>query len=95
MVLTREIRRTNAKKGKIKEPFFVPKIISSNLSKKNVFTIKEERKIKSEKRNIGNKEDDKIWKFISLFSIFTILIIEKWCRLIRIISCSHKIRKVK
>ena len=60
MVLTREIRRTNAKKGKIKEPFFVPKIISSNLSKKNVFTIKEERKIKSEKRNIGNKEEDKI-----------------------------------
>ena len=36
-------------KGKIKEPFFVPKIISSNLSKKNVFTIKEEEKLKEKK----------------------------------------------
>ena len=49
MVLTREIRRTNAKKGKIKEPFFVPKIISSNLSKKCIYN-KRGKKIKSEKK---------------------------------------------
>mgnify|MGYP004029379699 CR=1 FL=1 len=85
----REIKRVKDKKGKIKKAFFVPWIVFSILSKKNGFTAKEETKIKREKRIIGNKEENKIWKLLALFPILTILIMG------RPIACSAIKAKLK